>query len=121
MGTCHARIACYARRMDEKRYHAIADATLMHCYDQLEDAFEAGAIDELDLQGGILTIRSIRERTFLLTKHAPSLQLWYASPILGGLHFSFNEGAQRWQLPDGRLLYDILRAEMRDEEIAVVL
>mgnify|MGYP003386606638 CR=1 FL=1 len=107
--------------MDEKRYHAIADATLMHCFDQLEDAFESGMIDELELESGILTIRSARGRTYLLTKHAPSLQLWYASPNLGGLHFSFNEEAQRWQLPDDRLLYDILRAEMSNEGIAVVL
>ncbi|MBX9726164.1 MAG: iron donor protein CyaY [Rickettsiales bacterium] len=107
--------------MDEKRYHAIADATLMHCFDQLEDAFESGMIDELELESGILTIRSARGRTFLLNKHAPSLQLWYASPISGGLHFSFSESEQRWQLPDGRLLYDILRAEMSNEDIAVVL
>jgi hypothetical protein len=40
---------------------------------------------------------------------------------MGGLHFSFNEGEQRWQLPDGRLLYDILRAEMHNEDVTVVL
>jgi CyaY protein len=107
--------------MDEKRYHAIADATLMHCFDQLEDAFEAGAIDELELQGGILTIRSLTGRTYLLTKHAPSLQLWYASPNLGGLHFTFDEDTKRWKLPDARLLYDILCSELAGENIAVVL
>ena len=107
--------------MDEKRYHAITDATLMHCYDQLEDAFEAGTIDELELQGGILTIRTVSERTYLVSKHAPSMQLWYASPILGGLHFTFDEGEQRWQLPDGRRFYDVLRGELNNENIAVVL
>jgi iron donor protein CyaY len=107
--------------MDEKRYHAIADATLMHCYDQLEDAFEAGAIDELELQGGILTIATVSGRTYLLTKHGPSLQLWYASPNLGGLHFTFDEGVQRWLLPDGKWLYEILRGELSAEQIEVVL
>jgi CyaY protein len=107
--------------MDEKRYHAIADATLMHCFDQLEDAFESGVIEELDLQGGILSIQLPNKRTYLLSKHAPSLQLWYASPISGGLHFSFFEGEQHWHLPDGRLLYDILRGELADEHIEVVL
>ena len=107
--------------MDEKRYHAIADATLMHCYDQLEDAFEAGRIDELELQGGILTITTVSERTYLLTKHGPSQQLWYASPILGGLHFTFDEGVQRWLLPDGKWLYEILRGELLAEQVEVVL
>jgi iron donor protein CyaY len=107
--------------MDEKRYHAAADATLMHCFDQLEDAFDAGSLDDLELQNGILTIHANSGRTYLLTKHAPSHQLWYASPMLGGLHFSYHEGEQHWHLPDGRTLYDILRAELHAETITVIL
>ncbi len=107
--------------MDEKRYHAIADATLAHCCDQLEDAYESGALTELDLQGGILSIQAQSRRIYLLSKHAPSLQLWLASPVSGGLHFTFDEGEQRWCLPDGRLFYDILRAELKAEGVEVVL
>lgn len=107
--------------MDDKRYHAITDATLMHCLDQLEEAYESGTLDELDLEGGILTIKADSGRTYLLTKHAPSQQLWYASPISGGLHFSFDESNQVWQLADGRRLYDILRAELKSETVEVVL
>lgn len=107
--------------MDEKRYHAIADATLMHCFDQLEDAYEAGTLEDLALEGGILTITALSGRVYLLSKHAPSLQLWYASPVLGGLHFTFDEGEKRWHLPDGRLLYALLREEMHNESVAVVL
>lgn len=107
--------------MDEKHYHAIADATLMHCFDQLDDAFESGGIDDLELQGGILTIRAQSGHTYLLTKHAPSLQLWLASPVSGGLHFRFDENEQSWTLPDGQRLYDILRAELKAETIEVVL
>ena len=108
-------------RMDEKRYHMIADATLEHCFDQLEDAFDAGSLDELELEGGILTIKSMTDRTFLVTKHAPSGQLWLASPVSGGLHFRFDETEQQWHLPDGRKLYDVLRAEMKAEGVEVVL
>lgn len=107
--------------MDERRYHAIADATLMHCFDQLEDAFDAGAIDELEAQGGILTIRAMSGRTYLITKHGPSMELWYASPLAGGLHFRFDEGEQCWTLPDGRRLYDVVRTELKAEGIEVVL
>lgn len=107
--------------MDEKHYHPVANATLMHIYDQLEDAFEAAKLDDLDLQGGILTIAARSGRTYLLTKHAPSLQIWYASPILGGLHFSYNEHAQCWALPDNRTLYDVLRAELKNENVEVGL
>ncbi len=107
--------------MEETRFHAIADATLMHCFDQLEDAYEAGAIEELELQGGILTVVTVSKKTFLLSKHGPSRQLWLASPVSGGLHFSFNEGEQHWALPDGVLLYTLLRQELAAEKIAVIL
>ena len=107
--------------MDETLFHAIADATLMHCFDQLEDAFEAGMIEELELQGGILTITTVSEKTFLVNKHAPSRQLWLASPVSGGFHFAFDTDAKCWTLPDGVLLYDLLRRELAAEKIAVVL
>ncbi|MDX2095231.1 MAG: frataxin family protein [Alphaproteobacteria bacterium] len=107
--------------MDETRYHMIADATLLHCFDRLNGAFESGALDDLELQHGILTLRSVGGRTYLLSKHAPSQQLWYASPTLGGLHFRFDETAGDWHLPDGRPLYDILHTELRGENIAVAL
>lgn len=107
--------------MDEKLYHTLADAPLAHCLDQLEAAFEEGALEDLDLQGGILTLRTPSGRTYLLSKHAPSQQLWYASPTLGGLHFSYSTTTECWHLPDGRTLYDILRAELQDENIKVIL
>lgn len=107
--------------MDETRYHAIADATLMHCFDQLERAYEAGRLDELELEGGILTIKPASGRIYLVSKHAPTLQLWYASPVSGGLHFRFEEANQRWALPDERTLYDVVRSELKSEGVEVVL
>lgn len=93
----------------------------MHCFDQLEDAFEGGAIDELELQSGILTIATLSGRNFVLSKHAPSQQLWYASPLQGGLHFRFDESEQCWALPDGRVLNQVVRADLHAEGVEVVL
>lgn len=107
--------------MDEKHYHAVADATLAHCFDRLDEAYVTGKLDELELQAGILTIRTLGGTTYILSKHAPTQQLWYASANLGGLHFRFDEGVQHWQLPDGRMLYDTLAAEMASESITVSL
>ncbi len=107
--------------MDEKRYHAIADATLMHCFDQLDRAYERGMLEDLELEPGILTLKTETGRSFVLSKHAPSAQLWLASPTSGGLHFTFDEDAQGWLLPDGRTLYDVLRADLKRENVEVVL
>ncbi len=120
--TCQRRAACYARHMDETRYHALADATLAHCFKQLEAAYEHGTLDELELQGGILTMRAASGRVYLLSKHAPSQQLWLASPVSGGLHFSSHgNDAPAWQLPDGTPLFTLLRRELAAEQIEVVL
>lgn len=93
----------------------------MHCFDQLEYAFENGKLEDLDLHGGILSIFSPGGSTYILSKHSPSRQLWLASPVSGGLHFNFDEDAQCWHLPDGRLLYDIMLAELAAEGVALVL
>ncbi len=107
--------------MDETLYHTIADATLMHCFDQLEDAFEAGTLDDMELTDGVLSLLTESGKTFILSKQTPLRELWLASPVSGGLHFAYDEAAQRWRTSRGVLLYDQLRSELAAENIAVVL
>ena len=42
-------------------------------------------------------------------------------PLRRFLHFTFDEGVQRWLLPDGKWLYEILRGELLAEQVEVVL
>jgi frataxin len=99
--------------LSEIRFHTIADATLLHLFDQLEDAFENGDFEELELNNGILTIETTDKKTFIISKHAPSCQLWLASPISGGHHFPFDESHESWMQPDGTYLKNILAAELK--------
>lgn len=98
--------------LSEAHFHAIADATLLHLFDRLEDAFERGDFEELDINNGILTIETVSGKTFIVSKHAPSCQLWLASPISGGHHFTYNESEQSWELPNGETLKTLLAAEL---------
>ncbi len=98
--------------LSETHFHAIADATLLHLFDRLEDAFERGDFEELDLNGGILTIEAEDGRTFIISKHAPSCQLWLASPISGGHHFPYRESTASWALDSGQDLTSILATEL---------
>lgn len=107
--------------LDASRFHTIADATLAHCFDRLEAAYEAGSLEELELQGGILTIVTPDNKTLLVTKHAPTCQLWLASPTSGGLHFIYHTASQTWQLSDTTRLYDQLQRELAAENIMVTL
>lgn len=105
--------------LDESQFHVLADATLTHCFEQLEPFFDSGALEDLDLQGGILTILTEAGKTFLLTKHSPTRQVWLASPVSGGLHFVYS--GKDWRLPDNTELYDHLQRELAAEQITVVL
>ncbi len=98
--------------LDETHFNAIANATLMHCFDQLEDAYERGDIDELELEEGVLSITTSEGKQFIVSKHGPSRQIWLASPLSGGLHFSYSQNDQGWTLPDGSTLYEILRRDL---------
>lgn len=100
--------------LDEHHFHAIANATLMHIADRLDEAYEDGTLDELDHDegAGILTIITAQNTTFVLSKHGPSRQLWLASPISGGLHFDYDQNEQTWLLPDARPLKSVLSADL---------
>lgn len=110
--------------LDESYFHAYANATLMHISDHLEQAYDEGQLEELDYDegGGILTIITPDNVTFVVSKHAPSGQLWLASPISGGLHFDYDNALQDWTLPDGQTLKQTLADDLRESAgIEVVL
>jgi frataxin len=113
-GLLHAiRVSGDNAMMNEHKFHAIADATLMHIFDRMEDAFERGDFEELDFEeDGILKIETNQGHVFIVSKHAPSCQLWLASPISGGSHYSYNETEEVWQLADGSTLKERLMEEI---------
>ncbi len=100
--------------LEESHFHAYANATLLHINDQLEQAYDCGDLDDLDYDegAGILSIITPDDVTFIVNRHAPSKQLWLASPRSGGLHFDFNSDAQEWLLSDGRSLKKVLADDL---------
>jgi iron donor protein CyaY len=96
---------------DESAFHDAADAWLEALFERLE-AEDVEALLDMELEGGILTIITDAKTRLVLTKHAPSQQLWLASPISGGLHFSAIEGGSDWVLRDGRQLSVVLVEEL---------
>ena len=107
------------QNLDESRFHVIADAVLQRLSEQLEPFYDSGALEELDLQDGILTILAASGRTYLITKHSSSRQIWLASPVSGGLHFIYN--GTDWRLTNQTELKEQLQRELAAEEIVVAL
>ena len=103
--------------MNETHYHQLADNTL----DQLEQALEkadAEGVIELEVEGGMMTI-ALAGKQFIVSKHAPTRQVWLSSPLSGGLHFSYDEAKKDWLLADGRVLNAVLMAELGQMGVVV--
>ena len=96
---------------DLSQFHAIADATLMHLHDQMENAYEEGDIEDLELAEGVLTVET-DAATFVISKHSPSGQIWLASPFSGGLHFNYSATQKEWLLDNGDNLKHILQRDL---------
>lgn len=97
--------------MQETEFHTLADAALNRWFERLSPAYDAGDIEELELQNGILSVVFADGRTLILNKHAVSQQLWLASPRLGGLHFGYTDS--QWKLTDGRILDAVMKEEQK--------
>ncbi len=97
---------------DENTFNTAADATLLAIADRLEPYDAAGKL-EADLMDGVLTIEFSGGQQLVISKHAPSGQIWLSSPISGGLHFSPQNDYKDWQLTDGRSLKSVLDIELQ--------
>ena len=92
--------------MNEPEFEALAAKTLA----RLAEAIEIAGAD-VEFSGGILTILSEDDRTFLLNKHAPLKQLWYSSPISGAHHYA-PRGSEWLSTRDGTSLLARLSEEL---------
>ena len=82
--------------MNEAQYHANLDDLMVDIEDILDEA-------ETDLDyvttGGLLTITCESGVQLIVSRQAPLLQLWLASPA-GGMRFVFDEDDDTWRQDD---------------------
>ena len=93
-------------------FDKIADDTLKNIFESLEKLDESGEI-ECDLIDDILTIEDDEEQQFIINKHQASGQIWYSSPISGGVHFSYDSNSKKWKTSKGQELYIMLKEEIK--------
>lgn len=98
--------------LPESEFERCASQYLERLFEALEEQDEAGML-EIDFEAGSLTIKLGNGKTFLVSKHGPSQQMWLSSPISGGLHFISADGGKDWKLKDGRRLSIVLCEELR--------
>lgn len=94
--------------LEESGFHRLADTLLRAVSEAIETQDEAGLVDVEEGEAGLM-ITLENGKSWALTKHAPSRQLWLASPVSGGLHFEWKDD---WILADGRKLLSLLAEEL---------
>ena len=84
--------------LTEEQFESMAEALL----GRLAEAVEAAEADgtDVELQGPVLTVEiegqeGRRAGTFVVSKHAPTRQIWLSSPISGASHYAFD--GQAWR------------------------
>jgi len=97
---------------DPTRFHHIADATLTHILDRVDEL--AGDVVDADIQAEILTIILEDRRQFIVNKNAHLSQIWLSSPISGAWHFEHVEAGGAWLSTrgGGENLLPLLAAEL---------
>ena len=97
--------------LSDSQFLTLSRDTLTRLHDALEPAYDYGTLDELELEAGLLTIVTKAKQTFIVSAHAPSHQVWLASPISGGLHFRWS--GEGWILGTGESLNEVLSRELQ--------
>jgi len=103
--------------LDEPTFERLADETLKYLLATIEAAL--GAHLDIDIEGGVLTIRLDAGGVYVVNKQAPNRQIWLASPASGAWHFDFRDTpakAGRWVATKGG---KTLAALLADELSAV--
>lgn len=93
--------------LDESRFATLADHTLEHIADVLDEAL--GDQLDVDYQHGILTITLGNGGQYVINKHGPMRQIWLSSPVSGACHFDWVD--ETWRSTRGTAVLTSLLAE----------
>lgn len=100
--------------LSENEFEQMAEALLGRLAEAVEGA-EADGVD-VELQGPVLTVEiedqgGRKGGTFVVSKHAPTRQIWLSSPISGASHYAF-DGRSWLSTRDGAELLARLAGEL---------
>ena len=71
---------------------------------------------DVDYEDENLVIQTLDEKkTFILSLHEPSSQIWLSSPITGAHHFEKDKGSLNWTSTRDKniILYKLLKSELK--------
>ncbi|XP_076960077.1 frataxin, mitochondrial-like [Bidens hawaiensis] len=88
----------YSALLHEEEFHKLADSTILHLLDKIEEYGDAVDIDGFDIDYGnqVLTVKFGSLGTYVLNKQTPNRQIWMSSPVSGPSRFDWDQTAEAW-------------------------
>ncbi|XP_050248134.1 frataxin, mitochondrial [Quercus robur] len=88
----------YSSVLQEDEFHTLANSTIHHFLEKLEEYGDNVEIDGFDVDYGneVLTLKLGDLGTYVLNKQTPNRQLWLSSPVSGPSRFDWDRNAQTW-------------------------
>lgn len=97
--------------LSETAFVTLVEASLNRLVAMVE-AMDGDEILEVEQTGGMVAISLPSGKQFVINRQIPARQIWFSSPLSGGLRFDYHETEQAWQLSDGRRLDTQLKADL---------
>ena len=97
--------------LSETAFVNLVEATL-NTLSAMTEALDSDALLEIEQSSGMLSIELPSGKQLVINRQIPTRQIWFSSPISGGLRFDYQEKEQAWQLTDGRRLDTQLKADL---------
>lgn len=88
----------YHLLLEEDEYHKLANSTIHHLLEKLEEYGDLIDIDGFDVDYGneVLTLKLGSLGTYVINKQTPNRQIWLSSPVSGPSRFDWDKKCEAW-------------------------
>ncbi|KAL8088122.1 frataxin, mitochondrial-like [Apium graveolens] len=105
----------YSGLLQEDEFHKLADSTIHHLLEKIEEFGDSMDIDgfDIDYRNQVLTVKFGNLGTYVLNKQTPNRQIWMSSPVSGPSRFDWDRNAEAWVYRRTKnYLFEILESEL---------
>ncbi|KAL9231089.1 hypothetical protein vseg_006352 [Gypsophila vaccaria] len=105
----------YSSLLQENEFHELADFTIHHLLEKLEEYGDNVDVDGFDIDYGneVLTLKLGSLGTYVINKQTPNRQIWLSSPVSGPARFDWDRSTQAWVYRRNKAsLYGVLESEL---------
>ncbi|RAL41813.1 hypothetical protein DM860_008995 [Cuscuta australis] len=105
----------YNLLLEEDEYHRLANSTIHHLLEKLEEYGDLIDSNDFDVDYGneVLTFKLGSSGTYVINKQTPNRQIWLSSPVSGPSRFDWDQLSEAWiYRRTNETLFNVLETEL---------